>query len=324
VETSHNRKTAVLQDKAANTVVARRRARRRDLAAYGWIGPASVGMLVLIFIPGCIGVAMSFYDMGPAYLTDWFAAPYTALQNYTTAFDPTSPIGAGFWSSVLATLLYSIGSLIGIYFLGLGASLLLNRQFPGRTLVRAVMLIPWVLPTVAATYVWQLMWLREWGLVNHILLQLHIMNTAPYWLIGPNALIAAVVTNVWKGWPFAFIILLAGMQGISAELYDAAGVDGANALQRFWHITMPGLRPVTMVLVLLLFIWISLDFTTIFILFGPTPPPAVDVLSVHIYALAFQTWNFGVGSAISVMLLGAMMIICVFYARSQLRNNPQW
>jgi multiple sugar transport system permease protein len=124
-----------------------------------------------------------------------------------------------------------------------------------------------------------------------------------------------VMTTVWRLWPFAFLMTLAGMQNIPRELHEAAAVDGAGALRRWRSITLPLLRPVTGVLVLILFLWTFNEFNTPYVLFGQAPPNAADLMSLHIYVNSFVQLNFGLGSAMSVMLLAFLLVVSVIYVR---------
>jgi multiple sugar transport system permease protein len=139
--------------------------------------------------------------------------------------------------------------------------------------------------------------------------QLHLTSGKPFWLIGDNSFYALLIVSVWKGWPFAFLIITAGLQNIPRELYEAAAIDGAGMWQQIRRITLPSLRPVNQVLVLVLFLWTFNDFNTPYVLFGNSAPEPADVISIHIYQASFVTWNFGSGSAMSVLLLLFLLLV---------------
>jgi multiple sugar transport system permease protein len=145
------------------------------------------------------------------------------------------------------------------------------------------------------------------------LTQLHLASDKPFWLIGGNALISLIVVATWKLWTFAFLTLMAGLQSIPRDIYEAASVDGAGNLRQWRNITLPSLRPVNLVLVLVLFLWTFSDFNTPYVLFGTAQPPAGDLITFHIYNASFLTWNFGTGSAMSVLLLIFLMIVTGTY-----------
>ena len=190
----------------------------------------------------------------------------------------------------------------------------MQDTFRGRGLLRALFLVPYALPVYAAVITWVFMFQHDNGLVNHVLHdQLGLTDKPSFWLIGDNSFIALLVVSVWKGWPFAFLIVMAGLQNIPKELYEAASLDGAGVWQQIRRITLPSLRPVNQVLVLVLFLWTFNDFNTPYVMFGKTAPEAADLISVHIYQASFVTWNFGTGSAMSVLLLLFLLVVTGVY-----------
>jgi multiple sugar transport system permease protein len=174
--------------------------------------------------------------------------------------------------------------------------------------------VPYALPVYAAVITWVFMFQHDNGLVNHVLHdQLGLTDKPSFWLIGDNAFWALLTVSVWKGWPFAFLTLMAGLQNIPRDLYEAAALDGAGVWKQIRHITLPSLRPVNQVLVLVLFLWTFNDFNTPYVLFGKAAPESADLISVHIYQTSFQSWNFGAGSAMSVLLLLFLLVVTSVY-----------
>jgi multiple sugar transport system permease protein len=139
--------------------------------------------------------------------------------------------------------------------------------------------------------------------------ELGITSAPTFWLIGDNSFFALVIVSVWRNWPFAFLVVMAGLQTIPRELIEASAIDGAGVWQQIRLVLMPSLRAVNQVLVLVLFLWTFNDFTTPFVLFGNAAPPQADVISIHIYNASFLTWNFGEGSAMSVLLLLFLLLV---------------
>jgi multiple sugar transport system permease protein len=192
----------------------------------------------------------------------------------------------------------------------MSAALVLQQSFRGRGVLRTVFLVPYALPIYAGVITWSFMLQRDNGLVNHVLVEnLHVLDHASFWLIGDKAFLSMVVVAVWRSWPFAFLMLTAGMQSIPTELYDASAVDGAGVWRQARYITLAMLRPVNVVLILMLFLWTFNDFNTPFVLFGPTAPKSADIMSIHIYSNSFVNWNFGLGSAMSVLLLLFLLLV---------------
>jgi multiple sugar transport system permease protein len=166
----------------------------------------------------------------------------------------------------------------------------------------------------ASVITWSFMFQRDTGLVNHVLVdQLHAVGQRPFWLIGSNSFFSLVIVSIWRQWPFVFLVVTAGLQGIPEELYEAAAIDGANFWQQFRRLTLPLLTPVNRVTILVLFLWTFNDFTTPYVMFGQSAPYQADVISIHIYQSSFVTWNFGYGSAMSVLLLIFLLIVTGLY-----------
>jgi multiple sugar transport system permease protein len=292
----------------------RRRGRRRELLPYLLLVPAIVMELLIHIIPMIVGVVISFLKLTQLYLRNWQHAPFAHLDNYRLALNFSKPAGKALLHSFAVTLAYTAIVLVFSWLLGMLAAVLTQHPFRGRGLVRTLFLVPFALPIFASVITWNFMAQRDTGAINHVLVdQLHLTHDRPFWLIGGNSFITLIVVTVWRTWPFAFLIMTAGMQSIPGELYEAAILDGAGVVAQIRRITLPLLRPVNRVLVLVLFLWTFNDFTTPYTLFGDTPPQQADLISIHIYQTSFTTWNFGTGSAMSVILLLLLLVITSLY-----------
>ncbi|NMO36795.1 sugar ABC transporter permease, partial [Streptomyces sp. GMY01] len=248
------------------------------------------------------------------YIRDWGTAPWSGIDNYKLSVDFNGPVGESLLHSFFVTVGFTLLSVGLCWAIGTTAAIYLQDTFRGRGLLRAVFLIPYALPVYAAVITWAFMFQHDNGLVNHVLHdQLHLTDQPSFWLIGDNSFYALLTVSVWKGWPFAFLIVMAGLQNIPRELYEAAALDGAGMWQQIRRITLPSLRPVNQVLVLVLFLWTFNDFNTPYVLFGKSAPEAADLISVHIYQSSFVTWNFGTGSAMSVLLLLFLLVVTGVY-----------
>ncbi|MFI8288119.1 carbohydrate ABC transporter permease [Streptomyces sp. NPDC085614] len=284
--------------------------------------PALVLELLVHLVPVVIGITMSFKELTQFTLRDWGAAPWAGLDNYAMSVDFDSAVGEGLLKSFWTTCTFTLLSVGLCWLLGTVAAICLQETFRGRGLLRAVFLVPYALPVYAAVITWAFMFQRDNGLVNHVLHdQLGLVDGQPFWLIGDNAFITLLVVSVWKGWPFAFLIVMAGLQNVPREMYEAAALDGAGMWQQIRRITLPSLRPVNQVLVLVLFLWTFNDFNTPFVLFGRAAPEAADLISVHIYQSSFKTWNFGTGSAMSVLLLVFLLVVTGVYLLATSRGR---
>ncbi|MFE6745415.1 carbohydrate ABC transporter permease [Kitasatospora purpeofusca] len=276
--------------------------------------PALLLELAVHLVPMVLGAVMSFKQLTQFFIRDWTAAPWAGLANFRTAVDFDAPVGRALLHSFWVTCAFTALAVGLSWLIGTTAAVLMQDSFRGRGLLRAVFLLPYALPVYAAVITWSFMFQRDTGLINHVLHdQLHLVDDKPFWLLGDNSFVALVTVSVWRSWPFAFLTLTAGLQNIPRDLYEAAALDGAGVWQQIRRITLPSLRPVNQVLVLVLFLWTFNDFNTPYLLFGRSAPAAADLISVHIYQSSFVTWNFGAGSAMSVLLLLFLLVVTAGY-----------
>ncbi|WP_248963377.1 carbohydrate ABC transporter permease [Sphaerisporangium perillae] len=287
---------------------------RRLGLPYLLILPAILLELLIHVIPMLVGAGMSFLRLTQFFIRNWSAAPFVGLSNYQVAVDIDSAVGAALLHSFIVTVCFTALAVGLSWLFGTAAAVLMQGSFRGRGLLRTLFLVPYALPVYAGVITWSFMFQRDTGLVNHVLVdQLHLLGERPFWLIGGNSFAAVVVVCVWRSWPFAFLILMAGLQNIDKDLYEASAIDGAGWWRQLRSITMPMLRPVNQVLVLVLFLWTFNDFNTPYVLFGKAAPQQADLISVHIYQSSFITWNFGSGSAMSVLLLLFLLLVTAVY-----------
>jgi multiple sugar transport system permease protein len=299
---------------AARTLRNRARGRRRSLLPYLLLVPAAVLELAVHVIPMLVGVWMSLLELTQFHIRNWSTAPFVGLSNYRVTLNVHSVAGRDLVHSFGVTVGYTILSVGLSWVLGTAAAVFLQRPFRGRALLRTLFLTPYALPVYAAVITWSFLFQRDTGLVNHVLVdQLGLTDHRPFWLIGGNSFVALLVVSVWRSWPFAFLCLMAGLQNIPEELYEAAVIDGAGFWRRLQYVTLPMLRPVNRVLVLVLFLWTFNDFNTPYLLFGGSAPKPADLISIHIYRSSFITWNFGTGSAMSVVLLLFLLVVTGLY-----------
>ncbi|WP_182907362.1 carbohydrate ABC transporter permease [Microbispora sp. H13382] len=300
-------------------------ARLRRLALpYLLILPAVLLELLVHLVPMVIGIGMSFLKLTQFFLRNWSAAPSAGLGNYRVAVDFDGAVGRSLLHSFLVTVAFTVLTVGLSWLLGICGAVLMQGSFRGRAVLRALFLVPYALPVYAGVITWSFLLQRDSGLVNHVLVdQLHLFGERPFWLIGSNSFVSLIVVCVWRSWPFAFLVLMAGLQNISDDLYEAAAIDGAGWGRRLRAVTLPMLRPVNQVLVLVLFLWTFNDFNTPYVLFGKSAPHEADLISIHIYQSSFVTWNFGSGSAMSVLLLLFLLLVTAVYlvATSRRRSD---
>lgn len=310
-----------LRPPAASEAPARRRSPltwarvKRGALPYLLLLPAVCFELLVHVVPMLVGIWISFKQLTEFFIRNWGAAPSAGLNNYRFALDFNNAVGSQLLHSFGITCAYTVLVVLLSWFLGTGAAILLQDPFRGRGVLRTYFLVPYALPAYAAAITWEFMFQRDDGMLNHVLTQLHLTSSGnePFWLLGNNSFAALVVTAVWRTWPFAFLVVTAGLQNIPGDLYEAAAIDGAGVWQRIRRITMPSLRPVNQVLVLVLFLWNFNDFNTPYVLFGSAAPPQANLVSLQIYDTSFQNWNFGSGSAMSVLLLLFLLLVTAVY-----------
>ncbi len=290
--------------------------------------PAVCVLLLIVIIPAVWTVLLAFQRVTLLNIRSaGVLGPYTLANIEQVVKDP------GFASGVLATLIYSVFGTALSVILGLAAALALRKQFRGRFLVRGVMLLPYVAPVVAAAYVWQVMLNPTLGLVNRIgvswlgwghAIPFLSQQTGHLPLTGntvsvPTALIMVILFDTWRYFPFAFLFYSARIQALSSELEEAAKVDGATTLQRFRYIIYPQLRNVTLLLVLLRFIWTFNKFDDVYLLTGGAA--GTQVVSIRVYQFLTAYANVGASSAEALLLAVLLGLFAIMFSMFQRRSR---
>lgn len=284
--------------------------RSERLLPYLLLAPAVVVTVVIVFMPMLQAVYTSFYDL---ILFRPNASRFVGFGNYVKLFN--DPV---FWTALWNTIIW-IGLTVPLQMgLGLVAALLLNREFPWRALARALIIIPWALPSVVIALMWRWIYDPNTGVLNDILIYLSIVQSAVPWLADPNVAIYAIIaTLTWQGFPFFAVMILAGLQGIPRSQYEAASIDGASTWRQFVHITLPGIAPVLATAGLLRVIWVANSMDVIFVMTGGGPGYATHTLPLYAFVKARQNLDFGYGTSIAVtftILLGAF--VALYLART--------
>jgi multiple sugar transport system permease protein len=284
-------------------------------ADYLYVLPALIVMLLVIAYPVYYTIDLSFFRTPPSLqLRDKI---FVGFENYTTIL--TSP---SFWKVTLQTVIWTVFSTLFAFLLGLGAALALHREFIGRGLLRGLLLIPWVVSAVAASYVWKWMYHSDVGAIGALAVQFGLVDEPINFVDNTRtALASLIVVNVWKEFSFAMIMLMAGLQTVPDQLLRAARVDGASAWQRFWHVTFPHLRGVSTVTILLLVVANFNSFIIPWIMTGGGPAGSTDIWITQVYQLAFGRQRWGVAAAYSVVLFLIMMTLGYFYVRALSSND---
>jgi multiple sugar transport system permease protein len=234
---------------------------------------------------------------------------YVGLHNYLRLLTDASVLG-----SLNVTLLYGLGTVLGPILVGLGVALVLNADFPGRTIIRTVITIPWALPIVASVLIWRWMLDPQYGILNYLLVQSHILSRPLIWLDSAAlALPSVIAIDTWAHFPFAAVVILTALQGVDPNLYDAGKVDGAGTVQMFRAITLPAIRPIFAILGLFLTVWSLQRFASVWLLTQGGPSTRTTVLAIRVYREAFVNFDAGYASAIaSIGLVLAIIATVVF------------
>lgn len=289
----------------------------RHRADYLYVAPAIGVMLLVIAYPVYFTIYLSFFNTPPNLAME--EKIFSGLDNYARVLGADSVREAS-----LNTLVWTLFSTLLSFGLGFAAALALNREFAGRGLLRGIMLVPYVISAVAASYVWRWLFHSDVGVIGALAIALGLADHKLNFLDNTDTVMASLIlVNVWKEFPFAMIMMLAGLQTVPDQLLRAAQVDGASAWNRFRHITVPHLRNVSVVTILLLLVANLNSFTIPWIMTGGGPAGASELWITQIYQLAFGRIRFGLASAYSVILFVVMMTMGWFYVRALTRGDER-
>jgi multiple sugar transport system permease protein len=300
------------------SVLVRLNAKKRALLKFGFIAPVVAYVLLFFAYPLTQNIVISFQDYtATSFYTG--QAPWVGLHNYAAVVhDPK------FSASLRNTIIFTAASLFFQFGLGLALAVFFSRRFPLNGVLRSLLLLPWLLPLVVSGSVFRWMFAAESGVINQVLLGLHVVGSPVQWLTSTTwALAAVTIVNIWVGIPFNMVILYGGLQGIPDSLYEAAALDGANAWQRFRYVSLPLLRPVTLVVLTLGLIYTIKVFDVIMVVTGGGPANATQTLTIWAYNLSFTDFFFGRGAALGNILIIIALAFAVFYLRTVGRRGDE-
>ncbi len=284
---------------------------RRVATPWVFLAPALAATAVLVLLPVLNTLWLSLHEV---ILFRPRSRPFVGLENYAKALgDPV------FWEALRHSLVWVVGA-VGLQFsFGFMAALLLNRAFAWRGIARALIVLPWALPSVIIGLIWTWMLDFNLGVLNQLGVRLGLLSASVPWLAQAGTAMASVILAVvWQGIPFFAVTLLAGLQAIPAELYEVASIDGAGVWGKFRHITLPGLASVIATALLLRMIWVANSLDLILVMTGGGPGTATQTLPLHAFLTAWSGGNYGQGSALAVMLTILLLGVVITYAwRSQ-------
>jgi multiple sugar transport system permease protein len=279
---------------------------------YARIGVVLIAPTVLVFCavilyPLVSAIYLSLFSI----YTPTLAGEWVGADNYTALL-----ASGDFWNAALNTLIWTVGTLMLQLVFGVAMALLLNQSIVFQSLARSLVLFPYFLSTVVAVLVWRWLFNDLYGILNHVLLIAGLIDAPVNWLGQmPNAMISIILVGAWKYFPFVVIVVLARLQSIPEQLYEAATIDGAGPFQRFTDITLPQLRDVLVVVVLLRAIWDFKEFDLIYLMTGGGPVKATQTLSLLVYEEAFRLNRMGMASTYAVAMMLVLLGFTLVYLR---------
>lgn len=273
--------------------------------------PALIYIIVFMAFPLFYNFFLSLTEANGANLISR-TFTFNNFKNYSTVLNDH-----GFWNGLVLSLIFTIACLITQYVIGFALALFFRRPFPGNGVMRALLLVGWILPPVVTGTIFKWIFDSDYGILNYVLINLGVIDEGIKWLtVGPTALLAIIIANLWVGIPFNLLLLLSGLHTIDDSLYEAAHVDGANPWQQFWKITFPLMKPVSISVLLLGVINTYKVFDLIYTMTKGGPVDATTTLPVYTYLETYKLFQFGNGAAASVLTLILPLVLSWFYVRS--------
>lgn len=273
--------------------------------AYLLFAPSLILLVLLIGYPMIYNIVISFFDVP---INPKMHSTFIGLDNYISVFTDIS-----FYKSVGTTIIYTAFIVVFSTGLGLAVAIFLNREFVGKKLVNAIVILSYVVPAICLIFAWRYMFNNIYGIVNYILVDvLRVVEEVPLWFdTQVSAFILVSIFAIWKFFPYAYISFNAILQSIDKCLYEAAEIDGASSFEKFKAVTYPAIKPTLITVVSLRIIWVFYIYTEVYLL-----TKQVDVIGVYIYEMAFATHDFGKAAAISIILF-VLIFTCVIFIRKK-------
>ncbi|GAA3310432.1 carbohydrate ABC transporter permease [Nonomuraea dietziae] len=278
----------------------------------------------LLMIPGlALFLAIIAYPLVAALVTGFFeqslvrpGRAFVGLANFADV------LGGDFWPVLRNTLVFTIGATLIPFVVGYALALALNAGIRGSGFLRGLFLFPWVIPGVVVSFLWLWIFNANYGVLNGVLTQAGFIETTVSWLGQPvTAMIAVIVTKTWASFPWMMVMLLAGLQTMPKELHEAASVDGAGAVRRFRSVTLPHMKGIAGIVLLLEFIWNFQHFDTIYVLTGGGPAGSTKTFAVAVYDTAFKGFDLGHATALGGLWMLLLLVLVAFYLRRETKES---
>lgn len=293
-----------------NAIALRQRA---DWTPAWFLLPAVLITAVVVLFPVAQTVWLSLYDY---VIYDPAGSKFIGWGNFVAVFKDEV-----FWISLRHSIVWIVG-VVGLQFLlGLAAALLLNESFWWRSVARSLVIVPWALPSVIIGLMWTWMYDFNVGVLNDMLMRLGVIATPIAWLARPDTALGAIMLAlIWQGFPFFAVTLLAGLQTIPADLYEAAEIDGASRWQRFVNVTLPSISDVIATALLLRTIWVANSLDVILVMTGGGPGYATYTLPLYAFQRAYSGMEFGYGAALALVLTALLLAVVWLYVKRASRE----
>ncbi|MFC4660730.1 carbohydrate ABC transporter permease [Oceanobacillus aidingensis] len=275
--------------------------------SYLFVLPSAIFTLVFLVFPILYNIFLSFKNVTMMNLRS--GSEFIGIDNYLKIIN--DPL---FYTSLKNSIIFTIACMLFQFVIGFALALFLNKDFPGRNLFRSMLLLGWMIPIVITGTIYKWMLAGDTGVFNFIMEYLGIIDSPIYWLTDENmALVGTIIANIWIGIPFNMLILLAGLQGLPTQLYEAAKIDGASRFKQFIFITLPLMKPTIQILLMLTMIYTFKVFDLIFVMTGGGPVDATTIFPLYAYQEAFTNYDLSVGAAISSVMFVLLTIFALVY-----------
>jgi multiple sugar transport system permease protein len=289
----------------------------RSPLLYAFLLVPVVYLVTLIGFPVFYNVLMSLQEVSLSNIRQ-LIRPFAGFDNYAAILaDPS------FRKVFLNSVIFVSVNVVAQVGIGLGVALFFSQNFPGAQFLRGVLLAPWMLPALVVGALWKWIFATGYGVANHFLIAIGVADSPVHWLSDPSiALMSVTIANIWFGMPFSMILIAAALTTIPQELYEAASLDGAGAVDRFRYITLPAIVPALLAIACLVVIYTMRAFDLIFAMTQGGPLNASNVLPLLSYQASFQRFQFGIGAAIGTFAFVIVFAVALIYVRTLNKEMP--
>jgi multiple sugar transport system permease protein len=272
--------------------------------------PALIFMLAFIGYPIINNIILSFQDVNVMTLSSK-VKPFVGLQNYTALLK-----GKILTTTIINTFVFTVGSIVFQFIIGFALAMFFNMKFSLSKPIRGFLMVAWMIPITVTGLMFKFMFGANGGIINEILLNLHLIGNPVEWLVNPKtAMWAVVIANIWIGIPFNMILITTGLSTVPFDIYESADIDGASHIQKFFLITVPMIIPAIETVLILGFIYTFKVFDLVFVMTSGGPVNATEMLSTYSYRLSFTEFNFSKGAAVANVLFVILFLVSLLYLR---------